>query len=102
VVDQAGGHHALNKKLTGLTLAEIRQRLGDLDRPQLPGVGQAQRMQRARSAAQSWTRVAREFLVRRKNRTGGRTGPKAWWRAEAWGTRIPFSVPHFHWKRREP
>lgn len=41
VIDHAGGHHALNKKLTGLTLAQIRQRLCDLDRAQLPGVGQA-------------------------------------------------------------
>src|SRR5271168_3930529 len=42
-VDPAGGHHSPNKKLTGLTLAEIRQRLGDLDRTQLPSVDQAQR-----------------------------------------------------------
>ncbi len=53
VVDQAGGHHALNKKLTGLTLADIRQRLCDLDRPQLPSVDQAQRMQRARLAVRN-------------------------------------------------
>lgn len=46
-VDHAGGHHALNKKLTGLTLAELRRRLGDLDRAQLPSVDQAQAMQRA-------------------------------------------------------
>jgi hypothetical protein len=38
VVDQAGGHHALNKKLTGHTLAETRDRLADLDRTQLPSV----------------------------------------------------------------
>jgi hypothetical protein len=41
VVDAAGGQHALNKKLTGLTLAETRARLGDLNRAQLPGVEQA-------------------------------------------------------------
>jgi hypothetical protein len=35
------GHHALNKKLTGLTLAEIRTRLGDLDRARLPNVAEA-------------------------------------------------------------
>ena len=50
VIDQAGGQHALNKKLTGLTLAEIRERLADLDRQQLPSVEQAQAMQRARQA----------------------------------------------------
>ena len=42
VVDQAGGQHALNKKLTGQTLAETRARLADLDRGQLPSVEQAQ------------------------------------------------------------
>lgn len=50
VVDQAGGQHALNKKLTGQTLAETRARLADLDRGQLPGVEQAQAMQCARQA----------------------------------------------------
>ena len=50
VIDQAGGQHALNKKLTGLTLAAIRERLADLDRQQLPSVEQAQAMQRARQA----------------------------------------------------
>ena len=48
VVDQVGGHHALNKKLTGHTLAEIRDRLADLDRAQLPSVEQAQAMRRER------------------------------------------------------
>ena len=50
VVDQEGGQHALNKKLTGQTLAETRARLADLDRSQLPGVEQAQAMQRERLA----------------------------------------------------
>jgi hypothetical protein len=49
----------LDKKLTGFALAEIRQRLRDFDRAQLPSVDHAQRMQRARSAAQDRTRVAR-------------------------------------------
>jgi hypothetical protein len=50
VIDQAGGHHALNKKLTGMTLAATRARLADLDRSHLPGVEQAQAMQRDRQA----------------------------------------------------
>ncbi|HTV28454.1 MAG TPA: relaxase/mobilization nuclease domain-containing protein [Xanthobacteraceae bacterium] len=50
VIDQAGGHHALTKKLTGMTLAQIRQRLCDLDRAQLPGVDQAKIRPRARLA----------------------------------------------------
>jgi hypothetical protein len=51
VVDQAGGQHALNKKLTGLTLAETRNRLGDLDRAQLPSVEAAKVQQHVREAA---------------------------------------------------
>jgi len=51
VVDREGGQHALNKKLTGLTLAETRNRLADLDRSQLPSVGQAKELQAERQAA---------------------------------------------------
>ena len=51
VIDPAGGQHALNKKLTGLTLAETRARLGDLDRSQLPNVDRAKEMQAERQAA---------------------------------------------------
>ena len=51
VIDQEGGQHALNKKLTGLTLAQTRARLGDLDRAQLPSVEQAQEMRAERQAA---------------------------------------------------
>ena len=51
VVDQAGGQHALNKRLTGMTLAEIRGRLGDIDRAQLPGVEEAQARQQVRAVA---------------------------------------------------
>jgi hypothetical protein len=46
VIDQAGGHHALNKHLTGHTLKETRERLSDLDRTQLPSVEEAQYIQR--------------------------------------------------------
>jgi hypothetical protein len=53
VIDAAGGQHALNKKLTGLTLAETRARLADLDRSQLPGVEQAKEMQAERQAARA-------------------------------------------------
>jgi hypothetical protein len=56
VVDQAGGHHALNKKLTGLTLAEIRQRLHDLNRAQLPDVTEAKARQR--QPARDFSRAA--------------------------------------------
>jgi hypothetical protein len=53
VIDHAGGHHALNKKLTGMTLAAVRERLSDLDRTQLPSVEQAQAMQRDVQAARA-------------------------------------------------
>jgi hypothetical protein len=50
VIDQAGGQHALNKRLTGLTLADTRDRLGDLDRTQLPSVEEARARQQTRTA----------------------------------------------------
>jgi hypothetical protein len=51
VIDALGGQHAVNKKLTGLTLAQIRDRLADLDRSQLPSVDRAKEMQAERQAA---------------------------------------------------
>jgi hypothetical protein len=53
VIDPAGGQHALNKKLTGVTLAKTRERLADLDRSQLPGVDRAKDMQAVRSAREA-------------------------------------------------
>ena len=71
VIDQAGGQHALNKKLTGLTLAETRERLADLDRQQLPSVEQAQAMQRARQAEREH-RAARSRALRQVARNRAR------------------------------
>jgi hypothetical protein len=51
VIDPAGGHHALNKRLTGMTLAEIRTRFADLDPAHLPTVDQAIAFQLERKAA---------------------------------------------------
>ena len=56
VIDQAGGMHALNKKLIGLPLNEINARLADLDRSTLPSVEQAQQMQRDRAAQEAQER----------------------------------------------
>jgi hypothetical protein len=50
VVDQAGGHHALNRKLTGLISANLHDRLADLDRSQLLKVKEAQLRQRQRGS----------------------------------------------------
>src|SRR4051794_11712482 len=41
VVDHAGGLHALSKRITGATAAQIRTRLADLDPAALPTVSQA-------------------------------------------------------------
>jgi hypothetical protein len=64
VIDAAGGHHALNKKLTGQTLAATREKLADLDRSQLPSADQAQALQaerqHAREAAQQEARAGAE------------------------------------------
>jgi hypothetical protein len=41
VIDHEGGIHALGKRILGLTAAQTRDRLADLDGNQLPGVDQA-------------------------------------------------------------
>jgi Ti-type conjugative transfer relaxase TraA len=43
VLDQEGGMHALGKRILGSRAAEIRTRLADIDRAQLPTVEQARR-----------------------------------------------------------
>jgi hypothetical protein len=57
VIDQAGGHHALNKKLSGLTLPAMRDRLSDLDRTELPGVDQAKAMQEEKFSTKELARA---------------------------------------------
>lgn len=60
-IDPAGGHHALNKKLTGLTLAEIRRRFADL--AELPTVAEVQRIQCARSTAEDLRSASRALMM---------------------------------------
>jgi MobA/VirD2-like, nuclease domain len=48
VVDHAGGLHALSKRITGATVAQIRTHLADLNPAILPGVSQA-KIQQAES-----------------------------------------------------
>jgi hypothetical protein len=68
--------HPMSNKLTGLTFAQIGQRLCGLDGAQLPSVDRAQRMWRARLAAQIQRWVSRQISVRWKIAQG------AWRRAE--------------------
>jgi hypothetical protein len=49
VVDEAGGDHALGKKVTGATAAATRARLADLDPKTLPGVDAAKALQQQRA-----------------------------------------------------
>lgn len=72
VIDEAGGHHALNKKLTGMTLAEIRERLADLDRTQLPGVEQAQALQREQHHQHEIDRAAEQEMQAARAAAQGR------------------------------
>jgi hypothetical protein len=65
VIDGAGGHHALNKKLTGQSLADIRARTADLDRAQLPSVEQAKELQAEIAAARSAPEIQPEQASRR-------------------------------------
>lgn len=49
VVDPAGGDHALGKRISGVTAAETRARLADIDKAQLPSVDQAKALQAERT-----------------------------------------------------
>jgi hypothetical protein len=46
IIDEAGGDHALSKRITGATAAVTRARLADLDPAGLPSVAEAKAMQR--------------------------------------------------------
>ena len=78
VVDQAGGYHALNKGLTGKTLAEIAQRFADLDRSTLRNatVVSRERQQQREPArddrTKTFERAAQEIAAkaRQKRETG--------------------------------
>jgi hypothetical protein len=50
VIDQAGGLHALGKRILDVPAPEVRDRLADLDRVQLPTVEQAQQFIREQPA----------------------------------------------------
>src|SRR5262249_51558293 len=49
VVDQAGGEHALGKRITGATAAVTRERLADLAQRNLPSVDEAKELQADRA-----------------------------------------------------
>lgn len=73
VIDTAGGHHPLNKRLTGLTLADIRSRFSDLDAGILPSVDQAKAMQEQhRQAVAEAQQTQREGPGKEATLTAGR------------------------------
>jgi sulfate adenylyltransferase subunit 1 (EFTu-like GTPase family) len=49
VIDLAGGDHALSKRITGASAAEMRVRMADIDREQLPSVDAAKDRQAERA-----------------------------------------------------
>ena len=75
VIDQAGGHHALNKKLTGLTLGALRDRLSDLDRSHLPSVDQAKAMQQEKYPTPEKAREAWDLSQDRLRNMAGHYDP---------------------------
>jgi hypothetical protein len=75
VVDQDGGHHALNKRLTGITLEEMRGRLSDLNRAALPSVEEAQEHQaRHRDAREARQRHDRPAQAKPREQTNTPSG----------------------------
>jgi hypothetical protein len=59
VIDQAGGDHALSKRITGATAAETRVRMADIDRAQLPSVESAKERQAERAIMREAHEAAR-------------------------------------------
>ena len=64
-LDPAGEVHSINKKLTGFTAAQVRERLADIELDHLPSVDQArvsqrQRRQKQECAAQASAEIVRE------------------------------------------
>jgi hypothetical protein len=60
VIDREGGLHALGKRLLGVTAADTRKRIGDLDRDALPTVDQARQQQQTRVRGRSLSGGARK------------------------------------------
>ncbi len=56
VIDHEGGIHALGKRILGITAAQIRDRLADLDRDELPTVEQARSFIREQQIAREKTK----------------------------------------------
>ena len=48
VIDQAGDDHSLARRLTGVKAAEVRARMGDIDRDALPSVAEGRQLARNR------------------------------------------------------
>lgn len=58
VIDQAGGTHALGKRILGVTAAQTRERLSDLPREQLPSVDQAKEFVREQTTTRQQEKTA--------------------------------------------
>ena len=58
VIDPAGGDHALGKRITGVTAAETRAKLADINKQHLPSVDQAKAVQAERAPPLTIDRTA--------------------------------------------
>jgi hypothetical protein len=63
-LDPAGEAHSINKKITGLVAAQVRERLVDIELEQLPDVKQARALQQQRRQAQECaTQASAEIVI---------------------------------------
>ncbi|MGH7106662.1 MAG: relaxase/mobilization nuclease domain-containing protein, partial [Acetobacteraceae bacterium] len=86
VIDAGGEHQAVNKKLTGHTVEEIKSRFSDIERAQLPTVAQAKEMQNSRRVEREAARkeqVAAPDLDARRSGLDERAAKRAQERREA-------------------
>ena len=66
VIDQQGGMHALGKRILGVTAAQTRARMQDLDREKLPTVEKARELQIERQQTRAKTTDISRVLSRAK------------------------------------
>lgn len=85
VIDEAGGMHALGKRILGATAAQVRNRLADLDRTQIPTLEQAreQNLDRELTKIKEAQRETRDKLKTMQAELDQRTAALNWDRDRA-------------------
>lgn len=68
IVDEAGGYHALSKRIIGVTARETKARLADIDAASLPSVDQAKALQREKRHGEEFKGMDDDRLMTEEER----------------------------------